>query len=52
MAATTIGEPGGVHWLSRGRRGLVGWAIGTVIGEGFARRRLRPVALPAAWDGN
>ena len=47
MAAATFGDQGGVHWLSDVvAGGLMGWTIGKVIGEGFARGRLRPVAAP------
>ncbi len=48
MAAATIGDQGGVHWLSDVvAGGLMGWAIGQAVGEGFARGRLQPVAAPA-----
>ena len=47
MAAATIGDQGGVHWLSDVvAGGLMGWTIGKVVGEGFERGRLRPVAAP------
>ena len=47
MAAATIGDQGGVHWLSDVvAGGLMGWAIGKVVGEGFAEGRLQPVAAP------
>ena len=50
MAAAAIGGQGGVHWLSDVvAGGLMGWAIGKVIGEGFARGRLQPVAVPNRW---
>ena len=53
MAAATIGGQGGVHWLSDVvAGGLMGWAIGKVIGEGFARGRLQPVAVPNRWVCN
>ena len=47
MAAATLGDRGGVHWLSDVvAGGLMGWTIGKVVGEGFARGRLQPVAAP------
>ncbi len=47
MAAATIGDQGGVHWLSDVvAGGLMGWAIGKTVGEGFARGRLQPLASP------
>ena len=47
MAAATIGDQGGVHWLSDVvAGGLMGWAIGRAVGEGFARGSLQPVAAP------
>ena len=47
MAAATVGDQGGVHWLSDVvAGGLMGWAIGKTVGEGFARGRLQPVAAP------
>ena len=47
MAAATIGDQGGVHWLSDVvAGGLMGWTIGKVVGEGFASGRLQPVAAP------
>ncbi len=50
MAAATIGDQGGVHWLSDVvAGGLMGWAIGKTVGEGFARGRLQPVAAPGRW---
>ena len=53
MAAATIGDQGGVHWLSDVvAGGLMGWAIGRAVGEGFARGRLKAVAAPAVWDCN
>ena len=50
MAAATIGDQGGVHWLSDVvAGGLMGWAIGKTVGEGFARGRLQPLAGPGRW---
>jgi len=50
MGAATIGDQGGVHWLSDVvAGGLMGWAIGKVVGEGFARGRLKAVAAPGRW---
>ena len=51
MAAATIGDQGGVHWLSDVvAGGLMGWAIGKTVGEGFARGRLAATGRPrAAW---
>ena len=47
MAAAAFGARGGVHWLSDVvAGGLMGWTIGTTIGEGFARGRLQPFAAP------
>lgn len=47
MAAATVGDQGGVHWLSDVvAGGLMGWAIGKTVGEGFARGRLQPLAAP------
>ncbi len=45
MAAATIGDQGGVHWLSDVvAGGLMGWAIGRAVGVGFARGRPQPLA--------
>ena len=45
LEAATIGDQGGVHWLSDVvAGGLMGWVIGRTVAEGFARDRLRPVA--------
>ena len=50
MAAATVGDQGGVHWLSDVvAGGLMGWAIGKTVGEGFARGRLQPLAAPGRW---
>ena len=50
MAAATFGAQGGVHWLSDVvAGGLMGWAIGTTIGKGFARGYLQPLAAPSRW---
>ena len=50
MAAATFGAQGGVHWLSDVvAGGLMGWAIGTTIGKGFARGYLQPLAAPDRW---
>ena len=50
MAAVTFGDQGGVHWLSDVvAGGLMGWAIGTTIGKGFARGHLQPLAAPGHW---
>ena len=50
MAAATFGAQGGVHWLSDVvAGGLMGWAIGTTIGKGFAWGYLQPLAAPGRW---
>ena len=50
MAAATFGAQGGVHWLSDVvAGGLMGWAIGTTIGKGFAQGYLQPLAAPGRW---